>query len=99
MAGGHPLQFAFKIQTGIDNRSEKSRLANLLKNSESGRAHQWIAVERAPLAAMFETGSRSSCQQRGERHASPDALSPRHVSILNPGMLVVKKLSGTTHAL
>src|SRR5258706_8920869 len=57
MARGHPLQLALQIKAGINNGFEKIRIGHPLRNREPSRAHQRIAVERATLIAMFETGS------------------------------------------
>src|ERR1700726_1271534 len=98
MTRGHPLQLAFQIESGINDRSEKIRRTNRLQNRESGRAHQRIAVEGATLVAMFETGSRLSGQQRRQRHAAADALAEGHDIRLDLRMFVVKKFYGAAHA-
>src|SRR5665647_3045091 len=98
MPRGYSLQFAFQIQAGINNRSKKFRVADLPKNGEPGRAHQRVAVERATLVAMFETGSRLGSQQRCQRHASADAFSQRHDVRLDSRMLVMEQFSGAADA-
>ena len=47
---------------------------------------------------LLEAGSLLGCEQRGQRHAAADALSERHDVRLNPGMFVMKQLSGAADA-
>src|SRR5260370_33077478 len=77
VARGDPLQFAFQIEAGFSHRLQEIRLAYLLEDGKACGAHQRIAVERAALVAMFETGSLRRGQQSGDRHAAADAVAER----------------------
>ncbi len=98
MPRGELLQLARKELAGVGGRLQKLRLADLFEYRQAGRAHQRVAVEGAALVAVLEAGRLFACEQHGERHAAADALAQRHDVGLDPGMLVVKQLSGAADA-
>src|ERR1700682_5044648 len=94
MPRGQPLQLALQEQAGIDRRLQEFRRGNVIENREARGAHQWIAVERAALIAVFETRRMFGRQQCSERHAAADAFAERHDVGLDASVLVMEQLSG-----
>ena len=98
MPGREPLQLAFQIETGISNRFQERRLADLVEHGEARSAHQGIAVEGAALVAMLEAGSLFRREQGGQRHAAADALAEGHDVGNDRRMFIGEQLAGAAHA-